>query len=56
MTRLVIALSSASRALSGSVCAEGRRGTGIYVNPDGYLITNRHVVEGVHHAPFYMRT
>ena len=56
MTRLVIALSSALLALSGGVCAEGRQGTGLYVNPDGYLITNRHVIVGVHHAPSYMRT
>ena len=57
MTRLFIALSPALLALSGGVCADGRQGTGFYVNPDGYLITNRHVVEGgVHHAPFYIRT
>lgn len=46
MKRLFIALSSALLVLSGGASAAVRQGTGFYVNPDGHLITNRHVVEG----------
>jgi serine protease Do len=29
-----------------AVMARGAQGTGVYINPDGHILTNRHVVEG----------
>jgi len=46
MHQTVIALSFAVLTLSGGASAQGKQGTGVYINPDGHLITNRHVVEG----------
>lgn len=31
---------------SGVATAQGSQGTGVYINPDGHVLTNRHVVAG----------
>lgn len=33
-------------AASQSGAQQGSQGTGVFINPDGYVVTNRHVIEG----------
>ena len=39
----VVVLASAA---SQSMAQQGSQGTGVFINPDGHVVTNRHVIEG----------
>lgn len=42
----MICVGAVVSAASQSAAQEGSQGTGVFINPDGHVVTNRHVIEG----------